>query len=60
MMPRDESWERLNAVSHADDLRKLLEKGQDLDVEVEGGPYLGTLREFLVSLKREIDRALGS
>jgi hypothetical protein len=58
MMLRDEAWERRAAVSHAHDLRQLLAKGQNLDVDVEG--VRGNLRGFLLSLKAEIEKALGS
>ena len=56
-MPRDMAWERTAAATHANDLRVLLEKGQDLDGDL-GGSLQGTLRDYLKSLRAEIDTAL--
>jgi hypothetical protein len=54
MMSRDEAWERKAVIEYADKLKRLLEAGQDVDVEIEGF----TLRSRLADLRAEIDRAL--
>lgn len=54
MMSRDEAWERKAVIDYADKLKRLLEAGQDVDVEIEGF----TLRSRLADLRAEIDRAL--
>lgn len=59
-MYRDEKAELIAAIGHADALRKLLQAGHDLDAEADGGPFRGTLRGFLMTLKPEIDAALQS
>ncbi len=54
MMSRDEAWERKAVLEYTDKLKRLLEAGQDVDVEFEGF----TLRSRLADLRAEIDRAL--
>lgn len=52
MFPRDEAWERVAAVDHAESLIDLLRKGQDLDADVHDKGC--TLREALAALAAEI------
>jgi hypothetical protein len=56
MFDRDEEWERRAAVEHAINLLDMLKRGQDIDAEAFGTG--GSLREWLVALQIEIDKAL--